>query len=122
MYKYSLLELKGIANILANDVTPPFSFFLHGEVGAGKTTFAQFFIKSILTEDCSVTSPTFNIVQIYETSKGPVFHADLYRLKKEEEIFEIGLIEAMRFNICIIEWPKEIKKYIRDNNFLDIFL
>ncbi|MDR2598537.1 MAG: tRNA (adenosine(37)-N6)-threonylcarbamoyltransferase complex ATPase subunit type 1 TsaE [Holosporales bacterium] len=95
-----------MAEGLAARTSPPFSFFLSGEVGTGKTTFSQFFISSILIDkNQNITSPTFNIVQIYETIKGPVWHVDLYRIKNAEEICDLGLFEAMGEFICLIEWP-----------------
>ena len=114
-YKYSLEELKNIAERMADEAVPPLSILLEGDIGAGKTTFSKFFIEKLLIiKNQQVTSPTFNIVQIYETVKGPLWHVDLYRLKKEEEIFELGLIEAIHENICLIEWPEILKKFVKD--------
>jgi tRNA threonylcarbamoyladenosine biosynthesis protein TsaE len=99
-----------MAEELAGAASSPFSFFLSGEVGTGKTTFSQFFIRSILIDKNQViTSPTFNIVQIYETIKGPVWHVDLYRIKDFDEINDLGLLEALDESICLIEWPELIK-------------
>jgi tRNA threonylcarbamoyladenosine biosynthesis protein TsaE len=101
-----------MAEELAANTDPPFSFFLNGEVGTGKTTFSQFFIRSILIDkNQHITSPTFNIIQIYETIKGPVWHVDLYRIRDAEEINDLGLFEAMSEFICLIEWPD----LLRDN-------
>ena len=91
-----------------------------GDVGAGKTTFSQFFIQKLLKDLAQpITSPTFNIVQIYDTVKGAVWHVDLYRIKHEEEIFELGLFEAMHECICLIEWSQllfsdALKKYTKN--------
>lgn len=117
MYKYSLEQLREIAAELALKIQPPHSILLEGDVGAGKTTFSQFFIQKLLKDLAQpVTSPTFNIVQIYDTVKGAVWHVDLYRIKHEEEIFELGLFEAMHECICLIEWSQllfsdALKKY-----------
>ena len=117
MYKYSLGRLQEIATEFAFKMQPPHSILLEGDVGAGKTTFSQFFIQRLLKDLAQpVTSPTFNIVQIYDTVKGPVWHVDLYRIKHEEEIFELGLFEAMHECICLIEWSQflfsdTLKKY-----------
>ena len=112
-----------MAEDLAERFTPPFSILLHGEVGAGKTAFSKFFIKKLLIDkDQNITSPTFNIVQIYETTKGSLWHVDLYRLKKDEEILELGLLEAMQECLCLIEWPEVLKKYIGNSKFMEIYL
>ncbi len=106
VHKYSLGELECIARRMAREVAAPFSVLLEGDVGAGKTTFSQFFINELQeVSQQLVTSPTFNIVQVYDTTKGQVWHVDLYRIKHEEEIFELGLLEAMHEHVCLIEWP-----------------
>ncbi|MDR1476045.1 MAG: tRNA (adenosine(37)-N6)-threonylcarbamoyltransferase complex ATPase subunit type 1 TsaE [Holosporales bacterium] len=111
VYRYLLDDLKVMAEGFAMNVRPPFSFFLTGDIGAGKTTFSQFFIRSILIDkNQDITSPTFNIVHIYETIKGPLWHVDLYRIKRLEEIDDLGLFEAMSENVCLIEWPDLIKE------------
>lgn len=120
-YKYSLDELKNLAEEMAVSVEQPFSLLLHGEVGTGKTAFAKFFIEKILLSDELVTSPTFNIIQNYQTSKGVVWHADLYRIKSEAEILSLGLLEAMNENICLIEWPTLLRKYVNHFKFGEIF-
>lgn len=123
IYKYSIEDLKKISQEFAEKATPPFSILLEGDVGVGKTAFSKFFIETLLTDKSqNVTSPTFNIVQIYETKKGPIWHVDLYRIKKEEEIFQLGLLEAMHESICLIEWPELLRKYISDCNYTVIDL
>ena len=107
MYKYSLKELKDLAEQLAGDIEPPFSIMLQGDVGSGKTAFSQFFITKLLkNKQQLVTSPTFNIIQVYDTIKGDVWHVDLYRINAIDEIFELDLLEAMAKYICLIEWSE----------------
>jgi tRNA threonylcarbamoyl adenosine modification protein YjeE len=80
---------------------------LSGEVGAGKTSFAQAFISSLLERDERITSPTFTLVQHYRSAAGvPLLHADLYRLKHASELMEIGLEDAFESHISLIEWPE----------------
>jgi tRNA threonylcarbamoyladenosine biosynthesis protein TsaE len=123
MYKYSLLELKSIAEDWAKKSEPPFSLLLSGNLGVGKTTFSKFFIESVIFDKTQkITSPTFNIIQIYETKKGPLWHIDLYRIKNESEIFELGLFEAMSEYLCLIEWPEIISKYTKQYNHFSIQL
>jgi tRNA threonylcarbamoyladenosine biosynthesis protein TsaE len=114
-HKHTLDTLKEMAVDLARTVSPPFSILLSGELGSGKTTFAQFFIRSLLSDETySITSPTFNIVQIYETMKGDVWHVDLYRVEEFRDVVEIGLCEAMHENICLIEWPGLLNDFVND--------
>ncbi|WP_027378233.1 tRNA (adenosine(37)-N6)-threonylcarbamoyltransferase complex ATPase subunit type 1 TsaE [Chryseobacterium daeguense] len=79
---------------------------LKGNLGAGKTTFTQFLLKKLGSED-EVNSPTYSIVNEYNTPKGKVFHFDLYRLKNIEEVYDIGIEEYLDNSfLCIIEWPE----------------
>ncbi|SIQ77044.1 tRNA threonylcarbamoyladenosine biosynthesis protein TsaE [Chryseobacterium sp. RU37D] len=79
---------------------------LKGNLGAGKTTFTQFLLKNLGSED-EVSSPTYSIVNEYNTSKGKVYHFDLYRLKNIEEAYDIGIEEYLdNAFLCIIEWPE----------------
>jgi tRNA threonylcarbamoyl adenosine modification protein YjeE len=79
---------------------------LTGDLGSGKTTFAQFLIRHIVGEEVEVTSPTFNLVQLYDAPGFTIWHFDLYRLKSSHELFEIGLDEALDSGVSLIEWPQ----------------
>jgi len=100
-----------LASILAQNVQSGDTVLLLGEVGAGKTHFARSFIKSLLTVDEDVPSPTFTLVQTYDTAVGEVWHSDLYRLSAEQEIEELGLFDAMAEAVCLIEWPDRLGSY-----------
>ncbi len=78
---------------------------LKGDLGAGKTFFVRSVIQNFLQEE-NVPSPTFTLVQIYETEIGKLWHFDLYRLKYPEEIYELGIEEAFIDGICFIEWAE----------------
>ncbi|MSO98396.1 MAG: tRNA (adenosine(37)-N6)-threonylcarbamoyltransferase complex ATPase subunit type 1 TsaE [Rhodospirillaceae bacterium] len=81
---------------------------LSGGLGAGKTTFARGFIQALMKAPVEVPSPTFTLVQTYDTTKGPVWHCDLYRLNKPQDSLELGLEEAFGNAICLIEWPERL--------------
>ena len=79
---------------------------LKGNLGAGKTTFTQFLLKNLDSKD-EVNSPTYSIVNEYNTPKGKVYHFDLYRLKNIGEVYDIGIEEYLDNSfLCIIEWPE----------------
>ena len=83
------------------------SLLLYGPLGMGKSTLARGLIRALTTPDEDVPSPTFTLVQFYE-SDPPVAHFDLYRLTRPEEAVEIGLDEALDEGCAIIEWPERL--------------
>ncbi len=92
-------------------------FLLNGTLGMGKTTLSRAFIQE-LTKAVEVPSPTFTLVQTYEAEKFEIYHFDLYRLKSEEEIFEIGMEEAMYDGVSLIEWPEKMGGYLPKKAFI----
>jgi len=95
-----------LAEQIGATLGPGDCLLLSGPVGAGKTHFARHLIWSLLREPEDVPSPTFTLVQTYDTPHGEVWHADLYRLSALDEVEELGLAEAMETAICLIEWPE----------------
>lgn len=87
---------------------------LKGNLGAGKTTFSQFLLKNLGSTD-EVSSPTYAIVNEYNSPKGKVFHFDLYRLKNIEEAYDFGIEEYLdNAFLCIIEWPEIYETELAD--------
>lgn len=80
---------------------------LDGPLGMGKSTLARGLIRALAGEDVDVPSPTFTLVQFYETAP-PVAHFDLYRLERASEAAEIGLDEALDVGAAVIEWPERL--------------
>ncbi|MCV2863248.1 tRNA (adenosine(37)-N6)-threonylcarbamoyltransferase complex ATPase subunit type 1 TsaE [Albidovulum sediminicola] len=105
----------GATDALARRLAPALragdTILLEGEIGAGKTHFARALIRARLAAlglDEDVPSPTFTIVQTYEAGEAEIWHADLYRLSGPEEIWELGLEDAFRTAICLVEWPDRL--------------
>jgi len=83
------------------------ALLLYGSLGMGKSTLARGLIRALAGEDEDVPSPTFTLVQVYDTTP-PVAHFDLYRLARREEAFEIGLDEALDVGVALVEWPERL--------------
>jgi tRNA threonylcarbamoyladenosine biosynthesis protein TsaE len=83
---------------------------LRGELGSGKTSFARGFIRALGRGDEEVPSPTFTLVEVYEFSEAApaIWHFDLYRLAKSEDVYELGFEEALGGAILLIEWPERL--------------
>lgn len=89
-------------------------FALYGTLGVGKSTFSRYFIQC-LADVQDVPSPTFTLVQMYETSGFDIFHYDMYRLKHEDEAYELGIEETFYQGVNLIEWPEKIKGLLPKN-------
>lgn len=82
---------------------------LQGDLGMGKSVFARGLIRALAGNDMlEVPSPTFTLVQTYDTAAGELWHFDLYRLKHPEEVYELGWEDALSGAISIIEWPERL--------------
>lgn len=101
--------MQAFAHALAGRTQPGDCILLAGDVGAGKTTFAQDFIRHLLGADTEVTSPTFTLQHHYDVPKlGALVHMDLYRIEHEAELVELGLDDVFNTAICLIEWPERL--------------
>ncbi len=87
-----------------------------GEMGAGKTTLIREICAQLGVAD-TVTSPTFALVNRYDTSDGePVYHFDFYRIEKLEEAFDLGYDEYFDSGaLCLVEWPEKIESLLPDD-------
>lgn len=104
-------ETMALAAALAKRTRAGTLYALSGDLGAGKSAFARGFVRALMGE-VDVPSPTFTLVQMYDTPRGPLYHFDLYRLEVPEEIFELGWDEAVAEGICLIEWPDKAGPYL----------
>ena len=119
----SINDLEKISNKIKKKLKLGDVIFLYGEIGVGKTTFARLLINNYEKEKnlkvSEVLSPTFNIVFEYDIKKLTIKHYDLYRLKNESDIKNIGLFEDLERTITLIEWPELIKE--KPSNRIDLF-
>ena len=90
-----------------------FAFF--GSMGAGKTTFVKAVCEVLGVEDV-ITSPTFAIVNEYETPSSSIYHFDFYRIKKLEEVYDMGYEDYFYSgSLCFIEWPELIEELLPED-------
>ena len=108
-------ETMQIAAQIAKKSTPGTVFALYGTLGAGKSAFCRGFIQSLCPNVEDVPSPTFTILQTYEASDFDIYHFDMYRLKQEDEAFEIGIEDAFIEGVSLIEWPEKIGSLLPKN-------
>ena len=108
----STADTDAFARRLASRVGPGCVLLLEGPVGAGKTALARALIGALRLRASlppeHVPSPTFTLVQTYDTGPFETWHADLYRLTDPSEVLELGLDEAFRDALCLIEWPDRL--------------
>jgi tRNA threonylcarbamoyladenosine biosynthesis protein TsaE len=106
-------EMANFAIKMAKSVKNHQIITLEGNLGAGKSFFAKNFI-SFLTgiNKSEITSPTFNIYNHYQINQQNIYHFDLYRIKNEGELDNIGFYDLLKDGICLIEWPEIAKRYL----------
>jgi len=104
----SLNDTKLAAEYFAEFARVGQCFALFGGLGFGKTTFSKYFIQALNPLIKEISSPTFTIVQTYDSVVAEIWHVDCYRLKSEDEFYELGLDEAFSNCVTIIEWPEII--------------
>ena len=120
----SLDQLNTFSEKVADYLKEKDSILLFGEIGVGKTTFTRYLINYLQKKEGSdateVLSPTFNLLYEYDLKKYKIMHYDLYRLKNEKELDNLGIFQEKENTIKIIEWPSLIK--IPVFNKLEIYL
>ena len=109
---YSLEDLSSIASELISSVENKTLLF-YGQMGVGKTTLIKEICKQLGVLD-NISSPTFSLVNEYQTSKEEqVFHFDFYRIEEEEEALDMGIEEYFDNNAwCLVEWPENIENLL----------
>ena len=119
----SLKDTQNFSKSISKIISAGDIIFLYGEIGAGKTTFARFFINYLESKNgiknSDVLSPTFNIVYDYDVGDIKILHYDLYRLKNYRDISQLGMFETSDKHIKIVECPGLINQ--KPENRIDIF-
>lgn len=110
---YSIEELD---SIVSEEIIPKIKtniLCLEGKMGSGKTTFIKSICKNLSVID-NITSPTFSLINEYQTLSGNIiYHFDLYRIKNKEEVFNLGIEDYFySSNLCLIEWASKIEELI----------
>ena len=121
MYKFiskSEEDTINFANDFAKNLKVGDIIILSGELGSGKTKFTEGFLEYFNLQD-ELSSPTFTIVNEYDTQNFPIYHFDVYRLDDIDEFYAIGGDEYFANGICIIEWGEKIEE-ILPNSYLKI--
>jgi tRNA threonylcarbamoyladenosine biosynthesis protein TsaE len=109
-----------VARDFATTLRPNDIVLLNGDLGLGKSVFSRGVIRALMNnENIDVPSPTFTLVQTYDTPQGDVYHFDLYRLKTPEELYEIGWEDALHSGIILVEWPERLG-FLRPKNYIQI--
>ena len=120
----SLDHLNQISKKISEKLENGDCIFLIGEIGVGKTTLTRYLINNLQNQkglkETEVLSPTFNLLYEYEIKDLKIMHYDLYRIKKANELDQLGIFLENKKTIKIIEWPDLIKTPL--NNKLEIYL
>lgn len=111
---YSIDDLADVARKLIQNSTHK-TWLFNAQMGAGKTTLIKHLAKELGVDEMA-SSPTFSIVNEYLGTKDKVYHFDLYRLKNEEEAYDMGLDEYFDKNAwCFVEWPDLAQNILTEN-------
>jgi len=112
---YTQIEISKVAEqILNNSASKTFLFY--GDMGAGKTTLIKEMVKQIGVSE-TPSSPSFSIVNEYDTARGPAYHFDFYRIKNTAEAYDIGVEDYFYSgNYIFVEWPEKIAEILPDNS------
>lgn len=113
-FRYTLDEVSTVAKELIAIAGNVKTWTFEGDLGAGKTTLIKELSKALGSED-EVTSPTYTIVNEYHYPKGAIYHIDAYRIKSDEEAFDIGIEDILDSGEYVwIEWPQMIENFLTE--------
>ncbi|WP_367181422.1 tRNA (adenosine(37)-N6)-threonylcarbamoyltransferase complex ATPase subunit type 1 TsaE [uncultured Lacinutrix sp.] len=117
--EYTLKDIDNVAKQVLKHATSK-SFLFKAEMGAGKTTLIKALVNALGCDD-AVSSPTFSLVNEYQTKTDTIYHFDLYRVEDEDELYDFGIEEYLNSNAYLfIEWPELAKNLIETYNCITI--
>lgn len=115
-YLKSLESTEAFAKEMADVLSPPLIVGLRGEIGMGKTSLVRALLRNLGIQS-AIKSPTFNLVETYETQLAMIHHFDLYRINSIDDLEYLGFRDYLQGSqICLIEWPEKIE------NLLDVIM
>ena len=108
-------HIREAAREFINQMGEAHVFAFYGKMGAGKTTFVKAICEELGVDDV-ITSPTFAIINEYATNQQPIYHFDFYRIKKLEEVYDMGYEDYFYSGaLCFIEWPELIEEILPED-------
>ena len=120
----SLDHLKLITKKIADKLSEDDFIYLTGEIGVGKTSLTRNLINYLQEKEgvqiSEVLSPTFNLLYEYEIKKYKIMHYDLYRIKEEKELINLGIFSEKQKAVRIIEWPQIIKNKFKERQEIEL--
>tara|TARA_B100000902_G_scaffold333773_1_gene332504 strand:+ start:312 stop:764 length:453 start_codon:yes stop_codon:yes gene_type:complete len=120
----SLDHLNLISKKIADKLSENDLIYLTGEIGVGKTSLTRSLINYLQEKEgvktTEVLSPTFNLLYEYEIKNYKIMHYDLYRIKEEKELINIGIFSEKQKAVRIIEWPQMIKNRFKEKLEIDL--
>ena len=121
LFTYDITEIDKASKIIIELIKQKNKVLFSGPIGSGKTTLIKNVMHNLGYNE-HVSSPTFSVINEYALDNIMIYHMDLYRIKKEDELYEIGFEEYLKNgNLCLIEWPEIAIKMI-DKDFIHIKL
>ena len=116
---YKLNDLEVVAKQILEHATSKTLLF-KAEMGAGKTTLIKALVKALGCTD-TVSSPTFSLVNEYNTSTKTIFHFDLYRIEDESELYDFGIEDYLNVDAhLLVEWPDLLENLLSDYHIISI--
>ena len=106
MKTYSTEETRALGRRLADQLRPGDTVLLRGDLGSGKSELTRGLAAGLGVRE-TVTSPSFTILNVYESGRVPLYHFDWYRLESAEELYELGMEEYLGGDgVALVEWPE----------------
>ena len=113
-------ESKQLAQKIASNIKSGDVIAFEGDLGSGKSFFCREIIKHLCGSNTKVTSPTFNLLQTYESKNFTIYHYDLYRVEHISELYELGFEDALSGNVTLVEWPELAQSLLPNLIFIKI--